>query len=135
MASAALAADPMLRRRADLCPLWQGATGATDCPPGGALIASPDLPARAQIMAALATADAEIAAAPGRAHALLAGAFPELAAGPGASAYAGITATLLVMPADAAPLSAFYGEIFALAPQALGGALPGPGFYAAGTGP
>jgi hypothetical protein len=36
------------------------------------------------------------------------------------------------MPADAAPLRAFYGEIFDLAPQAIGGTLPGPEFYASG---
>lgn len=132
MASAALAADPTLRRRSDLCPLWQKATGATACPPGGALLASPDLPARGKIVTALETAHSDIATTPGQAHALLAGFFPELSTGPGASAFAGITASLLVMPADAAPLRAFYGEIFDLAPQAIGGTLPGPEFYASG---
>lgn len=127
MATLALAQDPDLRRLADLCVLWREATQLAVCPPAGVVIANPAFQDRPEIREAYRAAFAALAADPGKASALLALHFPGMdKAGDG---FARIEAQDLPMPDHAAELAAFYAEILAIEPAAIGGKLPGPDFY------
>ena len=127
LATLALAQDPGLSRRAEICVLWQGATALADCPPAGVVIVNPAFADRPAILAAYHAAFADLAADPGQAARLLAAHFPDLAqAGEG---FSRLHAIDLPLPEHAAVLEGFYAEILAIEPAAIGGALPGPDFY------
>lgn len=135
MASAALIADPGLSRVPDLCTLWQTATALDRCPSAGAMLATSGLPQRSGVPAGLEEAFARCAEDPGLAHDLVISEFPDLAAGRGAKAYSGIPAGVLALPADQLRLNGLFSEIYTIAPNALGGALPAQYFYSGGTAP
>ena len=127
MASLALAQDPSLIRRADLCALWRGATDLPDCPPAGVVIVNPAFGRRPDIQAAYGAAFADLATDPADAADLLARHFPDMAqAGEG---FAPIEARNLPMPEGADVLASFLAEIHKLEPAAIGNRLPDPSFY------
>ncbi|WP_460275749.1 ABC transporter substrate-binding protein [Celeribacter sp. ULVN23_4] len=131
LASALLSRAPEMQRRADLCVLWQQATTLTHCPPAGLVAANGALDAEtlAKVQSAYVAAFARVSNDPSRAGQYLSDSFPQVPANDGA-AYAGLRPVSLPLPQEAAPLAAFYAEIFALAPDALGGQLPAEDFFA-----
>ncbi|WP_151718396.1 substrate-binding domain-containing protein [Gemmobacter serpentinus] len=127
MATLALAQDPGLQRLADICTLWQVATALADCPPAGVVVVNPGFGVRSEVLTAYHAVFADLAGDPARAAGLLAHHFPDMAqAGPG---FAGIRAQDLAMPEQAQAVADFLAQIHAVEPAAIGGKLPGPGFY------
>ncbi|UFS67254.1 ABC transporter substrate-binding protein [Paracoccus denitrificans] len=127
MATLALAQDPSLSRRADLCALWRAATALEDCPPAGVVVVNPAFAGRPAILAAYHSAFAALAADPGKAAGLLARHFPEMAQS--GAGFEHIRPIDLPMPEKADVLDDFYAAILEIEPDAIGGKLPEPDFY------
>ncbi len=127
LATLALAQDPSLSRRADLCALWRTATALADCPPAGVVVANPALGDRPEVLAAYHAAFARLAAAPAAAADLLAGHFPDMAQA--RAGFARITPIDLPMPENADALAGFFAALAEVEPAAIGGRLPALDFY------
>ncbi|ABL69588.1 taurine ABC transporter substrate-binding protein [Paracoccus denitrificans] len=127
MATLALAQDPSLTRRADLCALWRGATALVDCPPAGVVIVNRAFDGRPEVIAAYGAAFAKLATEPSTAAALLDLHFPNMRQA--AQGFSRIGPHSLPMPENAAVLSGFYGELLTVEPAAIGGALPNSTLY------